>query len=99
MVATEGGALASAGVISAMRDQPFPLTTLLTPNAPGAEALTGMPVRNRLKAARAGTELLASGCRAVLIKGGHLVGDAFAAYRRGEPMWRERTLQAEVAHV
>jgi len=77
IAATGGGELASAGVISAMRDQLFPLATLLTPNAPEAEVLTGMPVRDRHEAARAGAELLASGCRAVLIKGGHLPGDPF----------------------
>ena len=75
MAATAGGGLSSASVAAAMCDQLFPLATLLTPNALEAEALTGMRVRDRAEAARAGQALLESGCRAVLVKGGHLADD------------------------
>ncbi|MCK9517863.1 MAG: bifunctional hydroxymethylpyrimidine kinase/phosphomethylpyrimidine kinase [Dehalococcoidia bacterium] len=77
MATTAGAELAGAAVISAMHRRLFPLATLLTPNAPEAAALTGMPVRDRDEAVRAGTELLATGCRAVLVKGGHLPADPF----------------------
>jgi hydroxymethylpyrimidine/phosphomethylpyrimidine kinase len=47
----------------------------LTPNAPEAAALTGLPVETTDDLRRAGEALLALGCDAVLMKGGHVVGD------------------------
>jgi hydroxymethylpyrimidine/phosphomethylpyrimidine kinase len=54
----------------------FPLATLVTPNLHEAEALVGFSVQTLEDMQRAGESLLGSGCRAVLIKGGHLSGDA-----------------------
>ena len=52
----------------------LPYAALVTVNAPEAEVLTGMRV-TRLDEARAAIlELLRLGCRAVLLKGGHLGG-------------------------
>jgi hydroxymethylpyrimidine kinase/phosphomethylpyrimidine kinase len=48
--------------------------TLVTPNAPEAEALTGVPARDPAGAALAGRALRALGAAAVLVKGGHLGG-------------------------
>jgi hydroxymethylpyrimidine/phosphomethylpyrimidine kinase len=50
--------------------------TLVTPNLAEAEALTGAPVASADDARRAARRLLELGARAVLIKGGHLPGDA-----------------------
>jgi hydroxymethylpyrimidine/phosphomethylpyrimidine kinase len=47
---------------------------LLTPNAPEAEALTGIAVADLEGQRRAGEALLALGARAVLLKGGHVPG-------------------------
>jgi hydroxymethylpyrimidine/phosphomethylpyrimidine kinase len=46
--------------------------TLVTPNAPEAEALTGLPVRTTAAAEEAGRALLGRGVAAVLVKGGHI---------------------------
>jgi len=48
---------------------------LLTPNAPEAEALTGITVATTDDLRRAGEALLAAGAKAVLMKGGHVPGD------------------------
>ena len=53
----------------------LPLATLLTPNLPEAEALTGLPIRNRADMGAAAESLLTLGVPAVLLKGGHLPGD------------------------
>jgi hydroxymethylpyrimidine/phosphomethylpyrimidine kinase len=50
--------------------------TLTTPNLAEAAALTGTPVAGVEEALRAGRSLVAAGARAVLVKGGHLEGDA-----------------------
>ena len=61
--------------IAAMQDQLFPLTTLLTPNAPEAARLTGLKIDNPADLEEAARRLQALGPRWVLAKGGHLPGD------------------------
>jgi hydroxymethylpyrimidine/phosphomethylpyrimidine kinase len=53
----------------------FPLSALVTPNAPEAAALTGIEIENETDLARAADALLLRGPAAVLVKGGHLVGE------------------------
>jgi len=52
-----------------------PLAAVLTPNAPEAEFLSGVEVRDAAGAEQAARRLLDLGCGAVLVKGGHLPGD------------------------
>jgi hydroxymethylpyrimidine/phosphomethylpyrimidine kinase len=52
-----------------------PRAALLTPNAPEAEALTGIAVADLDGQRRAGERLLELGARAVLMKGGHVPGE------------------------
>ncbi|HZT57887.1 MAG TPA: bifunctional hydroxymethylpyrimidine kinase/phosphomethylpyrimidine kinase [Pyrinomonadaceae bacterium] len=73
---TSGYALIDAGALDALKRELLPLARIVTPNLPEAEALTGLKIqdeRGMLAAARA---LLDAGARAVLVKGGHLSGDA-----------------------
>ena len=53
----------------------FMHAALLTPNAPEAEALTGLAVVDLEGQRRAGEALLALGAAAVLMKGGHVEGE------------------------
>ncbi|HEX3701493.1 MAG TPA: bifunctional hydroxymethylpyrimidine kinase/phosphomethylpyrimidine kinase [Phenylobacterium sp.] len=53
----------------------IPRAALLTPNAPEAEALTGLAVASLDGQRRAAEALLAAGAGAVLVKGGHLPGE------------------------
>ncbi|CAN5222148.1 bifunctional hydroxymethylpyrimidine kinase/phosphomethylpyrimidine kinase [soil metagenome] len=74
MVAKGGAALLDADAVSAVRSLMIPRATLLTPNAPEAEALTGIVVADLDGQRRAGSALLALGAKAVLMKGGHVPG-------------------------
>ena len=74
MTAKGGAALLAPEAMNAVRSLMIPRAGLLTPNAPEAEALTGLPVRTSDDQRRAGEALLALGARAVLMKGGHLEG-------------------------
>jgi hydroxymethylpyrimidine/phosphomethylpyrimidine kinase len=74
MTAKGGAALLAKEAMDAVRSLMIPRAWLLTPNAPEAEALTGLPVRTPDDQRRAGEALLALGARAVLMKGGHLEG-------------------------
>lgn len=53
----------------------FPHATLITPNAPEAARLTGLPIETVADCAQAGQSLLATGAQSVLVKGGHLAGE------------------------
>lgn len=72
---TSGGRMLDAGGVGAMVDELFPLATLVTPNAPEAEALSGCRVRSVEEARFAARRLLACGAGAALVTGGHLPGD------------------------
>jgi hydroxymethylpyrimidine/phosphomethylpyrimidine kinase len=52
----------------------LPHASLVTPNIPEAEALTGITISNEDEMLAAACRLLDLGCRAVLLKGGHLAG-------------------------
>ena len=76
MVATSGDRLISEDALETLRRRLLPLATVLTPNIPEAEILSGLEVRtpeDMSAAARAIGETY--GC-AVLCKGGHQVNDA-----------------------
>jgi hydroxymethylpyrimidine/phosphomethylpyrimidine kinase len=75
MVAKGGASLLADDAIDAVRRLMIPRAALLTPNAPEAEALTGLPVVDLDGQRRAGEALLKLGARAVLMKGGHVPGE------------------------
>jgi hydroxymethylpyrimidine/phosphomethylpyrimidine kinase len=75
MVAKGGAALLEARAVAAVRELMIPRAALLTPNAPEAEALTGLPVLTTDDLRRAGDVLLGFGAKAVLMKGGHIAGE------------------------
>ena len=88
MVATSGSRLISQEAVDALKELLLPLATVLTPNIPETEVLSGMTVRSSAEmeaAARAISEKY--GC-AVLCKGGHQVNDADdLLWRNGGGKW------------
>lgn len=74
MAATSGGRLADSSIRTAYRRFLYPRLSLLTPNLPEAEALTGCLIRDEADMYEAAGILLGQGCAAVLMKGGHLPG-------------------------
>jgi len=83
MVAKGGAALLQRDAVQACREELLPHCYLLTPNLPEAEILTGLPVRNEEDMARAALRLQEMGVRHVLMKGGHLEGEAVDLLRDG----------------
>jgi hydroxymethylpyrimidine/phosphomethylpyrimidine kinase len=81
MVATSGDRLLAEDAIEALRKKLIPLAGLVTPNLPEAAALLDEPVATSEAAIESqGQRLLAMGCRAVLIKGGHGEGPESVDY-------------------
>jgi hydroxymethylpyrimidine/phosphomethylpyrimidine kinase len=75
MVAKGGARLLDQGAHDALVLRLLPLASVLTPNVPEAEILTGMRIESVRDLERAADALLALGPSAVLMKGGHLAGD------------------------
>lgn len=76
MVATSGAKLISDNAIATLKEELFPLATVLTPNIPETEVLAEMVVKSEedmIDAAKKISEKY--GC-AVLCKGGHQLNDA-----------------------
>ncbi len=88
MVATSGSRLISEDAVGALCEHLLPLATVLTPNIPEAELLSGMEIKDAggmERAARAISERY--GC-AVLCKGGHQINDADdLLWRNGAGRW------------
>lgn len=75
MISTSGSKLLEDEAIEGIIRLLFPLIHLLTPNVPEAEYLTGITIRTPEDREDAANKLIQMGCRAVLIKGGHLEGE------------------------
>ncbi len=74
MVAKGGHPLLQPDAVEALKRRLIPLATLITPNLPEAEVLTGLRITDEAEMQAAMSSLLALGARAVLLKGGHLEG-------------------------
>lgn len=74
MISTSGSKLLEDNAIRAIVDELFPKATLLTPNIPEAEYLSGIKINNEADVLLAARRLREKGCKAVLIKGGHVRG-------------------------
>lgn len=75
MVAKGGARLLDDAALEVLRLRLVPIASLITPNVPEAETLTGIEIQSVDDLARAADALLARGAGAVLVKGGHLEGD------------------------
>ena len=83
MVATSGSRLISEEAVDALKERLLPLATLLTPNIPEAEVLSGLTITDAQGMERAAQAISQRyGC-AVLCKGGHQIHDADDLLWRG----------------
>ncbi len=76
LVASSGHLLLEPDAIARLKAKLLPLATVVTPNLPEATELVGFPVETVEAMAEAARALHALGPRWVLVKGGHLTGDA-----------------------
>jgi hydroxymethylpyrimidine/phosphomethylpyrimidine kinase len=84
MVAKSGDKLLRDEAIEVLRDLLVPLATLVTPNIPEAEALTGRSIADVDEAQEAAVAIVGMGAKAVVVKGGHLAGPASDIFYDGE---------------
>lgn len=101
MVATSGDALISENARDYLRDYLLPLATVVTPNIPEAEFLTGEKIETVSDMQSAAKMIVEQfGTKAVLVKGGHLVGDATDFLYDGKEMhhFTEKRIDTKNTH-
>lgn len=79
MIATSGSKLINEDAIEILKNRLFPLSTIITPNIPELEYLTGCKINNTDEMKAAGmlcAEMFQ--CKYVLVKGGHFRGNGSA---------------------
>jgi len=101
MVAKGGAPLIEPSAIDALKRLLISRATVLTPNLPEAEILVGHAIGDLVAMQGAAQELLRLGCRAVLLKGGHLAGDTVhdvLASESGQHVWDSPRIDTRHTH-
>lgn len=91
MISKHGARLIDPDAVRALVERLIPRAFLLTPNLDEAAALVGFPVEVRDAMVRAAEKLASLGAANVLVKGGHLLGDALDVLRLASGEIREFT--------
>ena len=90
MVATSGSELMKNDALQTLITELFPLATLVTPNIPEAEILTGLVIESKEEMITAAKYIGDNYHCAVLLKGGHNISNADdLLYADGEILWFE----------
>lgn len=88
MVATSGSRLMKEEAIDTLTEKLFPLATLITPNIPEGEILSGMTINSKEDMEKAAKQIGDTYKVAVLLKGGHSICDADDyLYSKDGSMW------------
>lgn len=99
MVSKGGAPLIEDDAVSALVRQLVPMATVITPNVPEAEVLTGRLIRSLDDLRDAAAALIDAGARAVMAKGGHLDGDAVDILHDGQSLVELRTERLAGRHT
>lgn len=84
MVSSSGTPLLDSAGVEALRRRLLPIALLVSPNLAEATMLTGIDVHDTATMEEAARRLQAMGPRNVLVKGGHLGGDAVDVFFDGQ---------------
>ena len=88
MLAKDGSELMAPEALTLFKTGILPHATVFTPNIPEAEVLTGMTIRTEEDMRKAAKILLDMGAQTVLVKGGHLEGEAIDILDDGQRVYR-----------
>jgi hydroxymethylpyrimidine/phosphomethylpyrimidine kinase len=99
MIAKGGASLLDADAVDTIRRELIPMATVVTPNVPEAEALTGMSIQSVAGLREAAARLVADGARAAVVKGGHLDGPAVDVLYDGQTFTELRADRVDTRHT
>jgi hydroxymethylpyrimidine kinase/phosphomethylpyrimidine kinase len=99
MVAKSGDSLLAEDAKETLIQALLPLAALVTPNLPEASALVGWEIDGEDEMRRAAQEIHALGPKYVLVKGGHLKGEAVDLLYDGQQFHEFRSARVETKNV
>lgn len=90
MIATSGARLISEEAVETLKKKLIPLATVITPNIPEAEVLSGMKIADKADMEKVAEHIWKVYSCAVLLKGGHSINNANdLLYENNETTWFE----------
>ncbi|MFZ5453043.1 MAG: bifunctional hydroxymethylpyrimidine kinase/phosphomethylpyrimidine kinase [Thermodesulfobacteriota bacterium] len=98
LAASSGSALLDQAGVALLKEEIFPLTYLLTPNAPEAALLAGMEVKTAGDLEEAARRIQKLGPQWVLAKGGHLPGEPVDVLTDGQNAYHLQGPRLDAPH-
>ena len=77
----------------------IPLADVLTPNIPEAEKIADMQISSVTDLEAAAKKIVAMGCKAIVIKGGHAIGNALDVLYDGEKIYHFETKRIDTKNT
>ena len=99
MRSKSGHVLLERDAVESLKTCLFPLATIVTPNIPEAELLTGSHIEDLEGMRRAGRYIRSFGPEWVVVKGGHLLGDAVDVITDGHGFWEVSHPRVKTTHT
>ena len=99
MVAKSGDALLWDDAVDALKALLVPLASVITPNIPEAEALTGMKIESDTQVREAAEAFITMGAKSVVVKGGHREGPATDLFFDGSSFHEFTSPRIETANT
>jgi len=99
MYAKNGCALMNSDAIITLISEVVPLADIVTPNIPEAEKMTSMEIKTKEDMHRASLIIYEMGCKAVVIKGGHSMGDAIDILFDGKTFHEYPSYRIDTKHT
>ncbi|MDR0321035.1 MAG: bifunctional hydroxymethylpyrimidine kinase/phosphomethylpyrimidine kinase [Treponema sp.] len=99
MYAKNGCALMEPSAISTLIAEVVPLADVITPNIPEAEKMAQMEIKTAEDMRQAAHSIFAMGCRHVVVKGGHIEGDATDILFDGDNFFEFPAVRVDTKHT
>lgn len=99
MYAKNGCPLMNPTAVSTLIDTVIPLADVLTPNIPEAEKIADMQISTVSDMEAAARKIYAMGCKAIVVKGGHHIGNAVDVLFDGENFYHFETSRIDTKNT
>lgn len=99
MYAKNGCPLMNPAAVSTLIDTVLPLADVLTPNIPEAEKIADMQISTVSDMEAAARKIYAMGCKAIVVKGGHHIGNAVDVLFDGENFYHFETSRIDTKNT
>ena len=99
MYAKNGCPLMNPTAVSTLIDTVIPLADVLTPNIPEAEKIADMQISTVSDMEAAARKIYAMGCKAIVVKGGHHIGNAVDVLFDGENFYHFETTRIDTKNT